>query len=107
VGNGLAAEEPVALEPQIKHPFRLVLQPGDIRDDIGGQPPLGRGASNIGIGPAPLIATQGSQMLVLSLAGADRSGNSGILSLGHDHGLSDVVISVVVWRPDDEDTCGT
>jgi len=32
----------------------------------------------------------------LGLAGADWSGNSGILSLGHDHGLSDVVISVVV-----------
>jgi hypothetical protein len=35
-------------------------------------------------------------MFILGLAGADRSGNSGILSLGHDDGLSDVVISVVV-----------
>jgi hypothetical protein len=42
--------------------------------------------------------TEGSQMLILSLAGTNRSGDSGILSLGHDHGLSDVVISVVVLR---------
>jgi hypothetical protein len=41
--------------------------------------------------------TKGSQMLILCLAGADRSANSGILSLGHDDdALSDVVISVVV-----------
>ena len=39
-------------------------------------------------------------MLILGLAGADRSSNSGILSLGHDRALSDVVISVVVLRPD-------
>ena len=41
-------------------------------------------------------------MLILGLAGANWSGNSGILSLGHDDALSDVVISVVVLR-----TCGT
>jgi hypothetical protein len=45
--------------------------------------------------------------LILRLTGTDRSGNGGILSLGHDHGLSDVVISVIVLRPDSADTCGT
>ena len=90
----------MALEPQVKHPFRLVLEPGDIGDDLRGQATLRRGSGNITIRPAPLIVTEGSQMLILGLAGTDRSGDSGILSLGHDHGLSDVVISVVVLRPD-------
>ena len=61
-------------------------------------PTLGRGPRDISIGPAPLIVTEGSQMLILGLAGADRSGDSGILSLGHDDGLSDGVISDVVLR---------
>jgi hypothetical protein len=37
-------------------------------------------------------------MLILGLAGANRSSDSGILSLGHDHGLSDEGISDVVLR---------
>ena len=106
-GQRLAAKEPVALEPQIEHPFRLVLEPGDVGDDLRGQATLRRGSGNITIRPAPLIVTERSQMLILRLAGTDRSGDSGILSLGHDHGLSDVVISVVVLRPDGRDTCGT
>src|SRR4029453_8900014 len=90
-----------------EHPFRLVLEEGDIGDNLRAQPTLGRGSRDISIGPAPLIATEGSQMLILGLARANRSSDSGILSLGHDHGLSDVVISVVVLRPEDGNTCGT
>ena len=88
----------MALEPQIKHPFRLVLEPGDIGDYLRGQATLRRCSGNIAIGPAPLIVTEGSQMLILGLAGTDRSGDSGILNLGHDDGLSDGVISDVVLR---------
>ena len=80
----LAAEELVALQPQVEHPLRLALQPGDVGDDLRGQATLRRRAGNIGIGPAPLVATEGGQMLILGLAGADRSSDSGILGLGHD-----------------------
>ena len=73
----LALEELVALQPQVEHPLRLALQRRDVGDDLGGQTALRGRAGDVGVRPAPLVAPQRVQVLVLGLAGADEAGRRG------------------------------
>ena len=61
----LLAEQPQALEPQVEHPLRLGLLRRDVADDLLGQPALGGGAGDVGVGPAELVAGQLLDLLVL------------------------------------------
>src|SRR6202034_2971085 len=56
--HGLAPEQLQALEPQVQHPFRLVLQGRDVADDVLGQAPARDGAGRVRVGPAELVALQ-------------------------------------------------
>src|SRR5690606_26053057 len=50
------------LQAQVQHPLRLVLQPGDVADDLLGQATPGRCAGDIGVGPAELVVPEAFQL---------------------------------------------
>ena len=54
----LLLEQPQALEPQVEHPLRLVLERGDVAHDVLGQAAARVGAGGVGVGPAVLVAAE-------------------------------------------------
>ena len=53
----LAAEEAQTLEAQVEHPLRLVLERGDVADDVLVQPADRGRAGVVGVGPAERVAS--------------------------------------------------
>ena len=91
-GHRLAAEELVPLQPQVEHPLRLVLQPGDVGHDLGRETTLRRRTGHVGVRPAPLVAAQGGKVLVLGLPGADWPCGRRVLGLSHVEDCLSVVV---------------
>ncbi|GAA2784446.1 hypothetical protein GCM10020219_064960 [Nonomuraea dietziae] len=61
-GKRLLAEQPEALQAKVEHPLRLVLERGDVADDLLGQATLGRGARGVRVGPAELVIPEAFQL---------------------------------------------
>ena len=57
-GQRLAVEQLQALQPQVQHPVRLILQCRDVADDVLGQTPARGGTGHVRIGPAELVTLQ-------------------------------------------------
>src|SRR5207302_10238160 len=58
VGHGLLVEQAQAFEPEVEHPLRLVLEPGDLAHLRLGQPTRRCGTRLVGVGPAELVTTE-------------------------------------------------
>ncbi len=84
-GHGLLAEQLEPFHPQVQHPLRLGLAPGDVGDDFLAQAALGRSTSSVAVRPAVLV---GAQVFESRVA---------LFDIGtHRTGLSSVIMSVDV-----------
>ncbi len=94
VGHRLAAEQLQALQPQVQHPFRLVLPGRDVPHDLLGQAAARARAGRVGVGPAELVSIQALEF--------------GVRGRGHipePPGLLVVVVIVRVWTSAGAVTC--
>ena len=72
--HGLALEEVQCLEAELQHPRGLVLQPGDVGDDIGGEAASRGGTRDVRVGPAEVVPAERRERLLLGEWGILRSG---------------------------------
>ena len=79
-GHGLAPEQLQALQPQVQHPLRLVLQCRDVTDDVFRQAAARGLAGHVRIGPAELVTLKPFEFWVRGRRHAEMPPDSVVVS---------------------------
>ena len=104
-GHRLAPEQLQALQPQVQHPLRLVLQRRDVPDDLLGQAPARGLARHVRVGPAELVTLQPLKLGVRDCRHAEMPPDSvvvvsaAVLIVVVRMGTSDGAVTCVVHIP--------